>query len=90
MTVSLDQIVTLIATAALGAVAFLIKHFFAGIRADVGRVEKDVASLAGRVESLQSDIRANTTEMARASSELRAIWRFIDAPKRATDGGPDA
>lgn len=69
-------------TTAAGGMAVL--GFFA--RSYFAATAKDLAKIEGQLDSLQKDIRANTTELAIATTELKAIWRYIDgANERASD-----
>lgn len=70
-----------------GLVTFLVKHYFDRLHQDIARVGQSLAKLDGKLEVLQADIRTNSIELTRAVSELRAIWRWIDAKPRATDNG---
>lgn len=72
--------------AIMAVLAFIGKSVVGQIRRDLLAIEKDIARVEGALSSLQADMRANTVAVTQATSELKAIWRFIDAPKRATDG----
>jgi len=70
----------------------LISYYFKSIRDDLDKIEvevisngKIVAALGALLKQLSKDIRANTDEQRDMNRELRAIWRYVDAPKRSTD-----
>lgn len=90
MQIPLDQLIPALATALAGVFAFLVRHYFASFRKDISGVQKDFAKIEGHLTALQHEIRSNTIELAKTTSELRAIWRFVDnAPKRASDKNGD-
>lgn len=72
--------------AIMAVLAFIGKSVVGQIRRDLLAIEKDIARVEGSLSTLQADMRANTVAVTQATSELKAIWRFIDAPKRASDG----
>ena len=86
MQIPIDQIIPAVATALAGVFAFLVRHYFASFRKDINNVQKDFAKIEGHLSALQAEIRSNTVELARTTSELKAIWRFVDnVPHRASD-----
>lgn len=72
-------------TLVIGAFAFLAKGLVSRIEKDLAKLGKEVAKLDGKLDALQRDIRENTVQSAKLGSEVSAVWRFIDAPKRASD-----
>ena len=79
MNISQDMILEAVGAIGLTAFAFFARSYFAALA-------KDLARLEGSLETLRADIRQNTVELAGMTSELRAIWRFVDgAHERATD-----
>lgn len=65
---------------------FLVRHFFAGITSKIDSIQDAFNKLDGRLETLQKDVRENTTQNAVTKQEMRAIWRYVDnAPMRASD-----
>lgn len=80
-----NHIIEMIIASFFGVMAFLVHHYFISIRRGILDVHKDVAKLEGRLDALQSDVRSHSVELTRAITELKAVWRWIDAPKRATD-----
>jgi septal ring factor EnvC (AmiA/AmiB activator) len=88
--IDMSEILTWLAIAVLSSVAYFIRHYFDSLKKDIASVERGIASIHGQITSLQNDIRANTTAMAVTTTEMKAIWRYIDnAPKRASDNGAD-
>ncbi len=81
----MEHYVTPMLYAAAGAVVtFLVKHYFARLNQDIARLSNSLAKIDGRLESLQTDIRANTTESAVARKEFEAVWRTLDGSRRRT------
>ena len=79
MNLSLDLILEAVGAIGLTVFAFFARSYFAALA-------KDLARLEGNLAALQNDIRENTKELAGMTSELKAVWRFIDgAHERATD-----
>lgn len=81
-----ENIIASFATTILGALTFLIRHYFASIRKEIADGQKDVAKIAGHIEALASDIRANTIQLSVTSTEVKALWKYVDnVPRRASD-----
>lgn len=80
------SLIQVLAPAIMAVLAFLGKSVVSQIRRDLKTIDKDISRLEGGIAALQTDMRANTVAVTQAASELKAIWRFIDAPKRASDG----
>lgn len=73
-------------TLALGAFAWMARTIFSKIEHELSTLGKGQAKLDGKLDSLQTEIRANTVSMTEARAELKAVWRFIDnAHERASD-----
>jgi hypothetical protein len=88
MTISeiLLQTVQPLLAAGLAAIWYLVRHYFKKIHDDIHEVKISLARHDGRSESLQKEIRENTTAMVALRSEVNAMWHFVDNSKRrATD-----
>lgn len=81
------EIAQLAMPALLALAGFVARTVAANIRKDIRSVEKDLARIEGTLGALQTELRANTVALTQAASELKAVWRWIDADKRASDRG---
>jgi hypothetical protein len=81
-----DNLVSAFAAGFVAFLSFVIRHYFTLLRKEFNDGAKDIATLKGHLEALASDIRANTTANAVLTTEVRALWKFIDgAYERASD-----
>jgi len=62
-------------------VAYFIKGYFDSMKLEIAR-------LSGNFEPLRKDLKENTVALASVQAELKAVWRYIDAPRRASDAKP--
>ncbi len=78
----------IIGPAVLAVFGFMAKSVFESVRRDIKALGRDHARLEGQISAMQSDLRAATATIIQASTELKAVWRFIDSShQRASDGG---
>lgn len=81
-----DNILPGVATLVVSCVGYLVKYYFGQIAKNQKELTASINTLSGRLEGLHKDLRDNTVQMAITSTEVKAIWRFIDgAHERATD-----
>lgn len=55
------------------------------IRSLLNNIQKDISNLAGSYEPLRKDLKENTEELVKLRTEIKAVWRYIDAQPRQTD-----
>lgn len=65
----------------------LVTLFFFLIRSYFNRMLTDISKLTGSVETMRRDLHDTREEMIVARSEIKALWRTVDAPRRASDSG---
>lgn len=79
-------LVPVFATAFIGVVTFMIRGYAAGVHKAIADVRLELGRTQGELKALHEDIRENTIAVTRATTELKAVWRYIDnAPRRASD-----
>lgn len=69
-------------------IALLMEELKGRLNLSSDRVETlrdELKKLEGRIENQQSAIISATEKMAILATEIKAVFRVIDAPKRATD-----
>lgn len=71
-------IIGVLLTSTVSTIGFLIRSL-------LNNIYKELLELKGSFEPIRKDLKENTVEMIQLKSELKAIWRYIDAPKRNTD-----
>lgn len=64
-------------TSALGLIAFFVRGYFQSLHEDIEELGKDIKEIALKVDDVQDHLRDNTIEIAKASSDLRAVWRTL-------------
>ena len=79
------EIVSIAVTVVVALFTYLVRSYFATIKTDLKELSGTISRLDGKLESLRETIKDNTIELAKNQSELKAIWRYIDAPKRNSD-----
>jgi hypothetical protein len=81
-----DNLVSAFAAGFVAFLSFVIRHYFTLLRKEFNDGAKDIAALAGRIDALAADVRANTVQSAITSTEIKALWRTVDgAYERASD-----
>lgn len=85
MGISGVHLATILGGVAVALISYFIKSFFDSLRSDIRTLAQAVHELRGSFRPLREDIKENTVQLARAQTELKAIWRYIDAPKRSSD-----
>lgn len=70
-------------TSGIGMLFWMVQRYFDSIHKHLGKLE-------GHIESLRKDMVDHTKAMILAQSELKALWRYADGNKRASDGGSHA
>lgn len=81
-----ENILSAFVTTFVGALTFLVRHYFATLRKDIADAQKDFAKIAGHIDALATEIRQNTIQSAITSTEVKAIWRHLDgAYERTSD-----
>lgn len=83
-------ILQVIGPAILGLIAFLARDYVKSIQKEIHAVSKDVARLEGHLTYIHQQLQSTLTEVTKTSTELRAIWRFVDKHPVAMMGGEDA
>jgi hypothetical protein len=82
-------LITAAAPCMCAGIGFFVRAYFKQLEKMVHESAKDSAQtlgeLKGQLTMMQTDLRSNTIEITKASTELRAVWRFIDATPRASD-----
>jgi hypothetical protein len=82
-------LVTAAAPCMLAGIGFFVRSYFKHIEKAIHDHARESAAsmgeLKGQLTTMQTDLRTNTIEITKASTELRAVWRFIDAAPRASD-----
>lgn len=86
MTVDLQFLLPILATAITGAFGFLIKSYLNMLNDRLSRISAMSARRDGQLDSLLHDLRKNNEEMHKLRYEMQAVWRYIDnSSRRATD-----
>jgi uncharacterized coiled-coil DUF342 family protein len=75
----------LIAPTILAVIGFLIRSYFNQIKKDIVDLSNSIAKLEGKFSPLHDDLKGNTIELTKLQSELKALWRFVEAPKRRSE-----
>lgn len=82
--INLD-ILPILVTSFVALFSYLVKSYFKKISETLDCMRQSISKLEGNLEILNKDIRENTIESATLRSEVKAVWRFVDAQKRASD-----
>lgn len=64
---------------------FLVRSFFQQFTREIKELKSSVDAFSGELKTVREDARENTTQIAVTRQELKAVWRFIDHHKRASD-----
>lgn len=74
----------------VGLLGFLLRSFFSKPAHDIDELKASIAKLDGKIAALVEGLHKETTELAVARQEIRAVWRIIDgAGKRSSDSKGD-
>ncbi len=82
MTIDLFQLVPPLL---IGVIGFLIRSYFASINKDIHQLGVNIAKLETKLDPIHSDLKSSTIELIKVQQELKAVWKYIDAPKRASE-----
>lgn len=74
-----------IAPAILAVIGFLIRSYFASMNKDIQRLGENIAKLEAKLDPVHNDLKSSTIELIKVQQELKAVWKYIDAPKRASE-----
>lgn len=74
-----------IAPTILAVIGFLIRSYFASMNKDIQRLGENIAKLEAKLDPVHNDLKSSTIELIKVQQELKAVWKFIDAPKRASE-----
>lgn len=74
-----------IAPTILAVIGFLIRSYFASMNKDIQRLSENIAKLEAKLDPIHADLKSSTVELIKVQQELKAVWKFIDAPKRASE-----
>lgn len=74
-----------IAPAILAVIGFLIRSYFASMNKDIQRLGENITKLEAKLDPVHNDLKSSTIELIKVQQELKAVWKYIDAPKRASE-----
>ena len=81
-----QNLVSSFAAGIVGALFFVIRHYFTLLRKEFNEGTKGIAEIKGHIDALAADVRANTIQSAITATEIKAIWRHLDgAYERTSD-----
>lgn len=70
-------------SAIFGIIAFFIRGYFKSLREDMIALRGDMKDMADRMADFQDELSANTVEIAKASTDLRSVWRVLGNKEHA-------
>lgn len=81
------EIFMLVVSGMLGLFTFLIRSYFSNIRKDIKNVSDKVMAIDGKLDYINTELTKRIVESTKIDSEVKAIWRLIDPPRRRSDAG---
>ena len=81
------ELFMLMVSGMLGLFTYLIRSYFSNIRNDIKNVAEKVSAIDGKLDLISNEVTKRVIDATRTDSEVKAIWRYIDPPKRGSDAG---
>lgn len=73
------------APVALGCIGFFVRSYFKHLERELKALAITMGKFEGHLTAIQTDLRSNSIEVVKVTTQLSALWRWVDAKPRATD-----
>jgi hypothetical protein len=83
-----DYLLSAVVTCVGALFTYLIQSYFKTIKKSSEALSAEISKLEGKIDMIANELRSNSREVYGLTTELKAVWRFIEnANRRPSDGG---